>query len=130
MNIKFLLDENLPFALVEFLRNQGYEVEHLKQLGKGGIRNGEVYQVAAEKDAWILTRDSDFKSYHKFVTHPVKGIIVLTLSDTRTQKILNVVKHFLETQDDKLSSKRLIIIAEGEIKIYDVPELEVLVCKS
>lgn len=124
MNIKFILDENLPFALVEFLINKGYEAEHLKKLGKGGIRNGEVYKVAEEKDAWILTRDSDFKSYHKFVTHPVKGIIVLTLSDTRTQNLLNVVGQFLETQSEKLSSKRLIIIEEGEIKIYDDSEVK------
>jgi len=124
MNIKFLLDENMPFALVEFIRNKGYEAEHLKKLGKGGIKNGEVYKVAEEKDAWILTRDSDFKSYHKFVTHPIKGIIVLTLSDTRTQNLLNVVGQFLETQNDKLSSKRLIIIEEGEIKIYDDSEVK------
>ncbi|MEN8220502.1 MAG: DUF5615 family PIN-like protein [Pseudomonadota bacterium] len=124
MNIKFLLDENMPFALVEFLRNKGYEAEHLKKLGKGGIRNGEVYKVAEEKAAWILTIDSDFKSYHKFVTHPVKGIIVLTLSDTRTQNLLNVVGQFLETQYEKLSSKRLIIIDEGEIKIYDDSEVK------
>ncbi|KHD06143.1 hypothetical protein PN36_00920 [Candidatus Thiomargarita nelsonii] len=124
MNIKFILDENMPFALVEFLRNKGYEAEHLKKLGKGGIKNGEVYKVAEEKDAWILTRDSDFKSYHKFVTHPIKGIIVLTLSDTRTQNLLNVVGQFLETQNDKLSSKRLIFIEEGEIKIYDDSEVK------
>jgi len=124
MNIKFLLDENMPFALVEFLRNKGYEAEHLKKLGKGGIRNGEVYKVAEEKDAWILTRDSDFKSYHKFVTHPVKGIIVLTFSDTRTQNLLNVVGQFLETQYEKLSSKRLIFIEEGEIKIYEDSEVK------
>jgi predicted nuclease of predicted toxin-antitoxin system len=124
MNIKFLLDENMPFALIEFLRNKGYETEHIKQLGQGGIRNGEVYQVALEKDAWILTRDSDFKSYHKFVIHPIKGIIVITLSDTRTQNILNYVQQFLETQFEKLLSKHLIIIEEGEIKIYGDSEVK------
>jgi predicted nuclease of predicted toxin-antitoxin system len=118
MNINFLLDENMPFALVEFLINKGYFASHLKQLGKGGIRNGEVYQVAKEKEAWILTRDSDFKSYHKFVLHPIKGIIVMTLSDTRTQNILKYVQQFLETQSEKLSSKHLIIIEDSEIKIY------------
>ncbi len=89
MNIKFLLDENMPFALIEFLRNKGYKTEHLKKMGKSGIKNGEVYQVAKEQEAWILTRDSDFKNYHKFATHSIKGIIVLTLSDTRTQNIMN-----------------------------------------
>jgi hypothetical protein len=34
------------------------------------------------------------------------------------------VRQFLETQDEKLSSKRLIIIEEGEIKIYDAPEVK------
>jgi predicted nuclease of predicted toxin-antitoxin system len=79
MNITFILDENLPFALLEFLKSQGYDANHIKNMGKTGIKNGEVYQVAEENDAWILTRDSDFKSYHKFVTHNVRGIIVLTL---------------------------------------------------
>ena len=119
MKVKFLLDENLPFALIEFLRNKGYETEHLKTLGKGGIKNGEVYQVAEENSAWIITRDSDFKNYHKFVTYPIKGIIVLTLSDTRTKNILGVIGQLLDTQSDKLLSKHLIIIEEGRIKIYD-----------
>jgi predicted nuclease of predicted toxin-antitoxin system len=87
MNIEFRLDENMPFAFIEFLRNKGYKTEHLKKLGKSGIRNGEVYQVAEEKEAWILTRDSDFKSYHKFVTHSVEAI--------NTQIILNSFKNNL-----------------------------------
>ena len=32
MKVKFLLDENMHVALLEFLRNQGYETEHLKTL--------------------------------------------------------------------------------------------------
>ncbi len=119
MKVKFLLDENMPFALIEFLSNRGYETKHLKILGKGGIKNGEVYQVAQENQAWIMTRDSDFKNYHRFVIHPIKGIIVLTLSDTRTKNILNVVGQFLATQYEKLLSKHLIIIEDGGIKIYD-----------
>ncbi|MBC8233424.1 DUF5615 family PIN-like protein [bacterium] len=119
MNIRFLLDENMPFALGGFLRNKGYEANHLKKLGKVGIKNGEVYKVAEENNAWILTRDSDFKSYHKFITHNIRGIIVFTLSDTRTLNILNVMKRFLETQYEKLSSKHLIIIEDNKIIIYD-----------
>ncbi|MCP4348382.1 MAG: hypothetical protein GY795_23080 [Desulfobacterales bacterium] len=36
----------MPFAMPEFLRNRGYEAEHLKKLEKVGIKNGEVYKFA------------------------------------------------------------------------------------
>jgi predicted nuclease of predicted toxin-antitoxin system len=118
MITRFLLDENMPFALLEFLRNRGYEADHLKKLEKVGIRNGEVYKVAEQHGSWILTRDSDFRSWHKFVTNNVSGIIVFTLSDTTTRNILDMMRRFLKTYSEKLTSKHLIIIDDTTVKIY------------
>jgi len=42
MSIKFLLDENIPYALIDLLKQRGFDVQHLKKMGKEGIRNGEV----------------------------------------------------------------------------------------
>ena len=72
MNVKFLLDENMPFALTEFFKKKGYDAKHLKKIEKGGIKNGEVYKVAEEHDAWIVTRDSDFKNYRKFSEYNIR----------------------------------------------------------
>ncbi len=119
MSFKFLLDENMPFDLIECIRNKGYEANHLKIMEKGGIKNGEVYKIAQENDYWILTRDSDFKNYQKFIIYDVKGIIVLALSNTKTQNLISIMKRFLETQHDKLLSKHLIIIEDSNIKVYE-----------
>jgi len=119
MNVKFLLDENMPFALLDFLRNKNHEANHLKKLDKVGIKNGEVYKLAEHTESWILTRDSDFKSYHKFKMHYIKGIIIFSLSDTTTRNIINVINKFLNRHTDKLASKHLIIINDNEIKIYE-----------
>ena len=118
MNIKFLLDENMPYALLEFLLSKGYEADHLKKIEKIGIKNGEVYRLAEQSKSWILTRDSDFRSYQKFVSHTLRGIIVFTLSDTTTRNILNVMSRFLKSHCDKLMSKHLIIIDDDIVKIY------------
>ncbi|GJQ22921.1 MAG: DUF5615 family PIN-like protein [Planctomycetia bacterium] len=45
MSIKFLLDENIPYALIDLLESRGFTVMHLKRIGKGGIRNGEVLNL-------------------------------------------------------------------------------------
>ncbi len=118
MSIKFLLDENMPFALLEFLKNREYEAYHLKKLEKVGIKNGEVYKLAEGMGTWILTRDSDFRSYHKFITHNVRGIIVFMLSDTTTRNMLDVMNRFLKTHCEKLASKHLMIIDDDTVKIY------------
>jgi len=109
MNVSFLLDENMPFALLELLKNMGYEADHLKKLEKVGIKNGEVYRVAEQHGSWIMTRDSDFKSYHKFVTHNVRGVIVFTLTDTTTRNILDVMNRFLKKHCEKLASNAVIV---------------------
>jgi hypothetical protein len=38
MTIRFLLDENVPYALIGFLEKRGFSVEHLKKLQMGGSR--------------------------------------------------------------------------------------------
>jgi predicted nuclease of predicted toxin-antitoxin system len=118
-SIEFLLDENMPFALIEFLETKGFRIKHLKKIGKVGIKNGEVYKIAEKEHLWIITRDADFENYRKFVTYNVGGIIVFKLSDTRTPHLLNKMKQFLEKYQDKLGVKRLIVIEASEIKIYE-----------
>ena len=68
MNIKFLLDENIPYVLIKLLEKKGFSVAHLKKIGRGGIKNGEVYKLAEESKSWIITRDADFQNYYKFIS--------------------------------------------------------------
>lgn len=119
MSVRLLLDENMPFALLELLANEGCEADHLKKMEKAGIKNGEVYRVAEQDGFWILTRDSDFRSYHKFVTHNISGVMVFSLSDTTTRNILDVMRRFLKTHSGRLESKHLIIIDDNTVKIYE-----------
>ncbi len=118
MSIGFLLDENIPFALINFLEKRGYSVEHLKKTGRGGIRNGEVYKLAEESKMWIITRDADFQSYYKFVSHDIGGIILIKLTITKTGHLLKTMARFLDKYNDKLSEKHLIIVEDMVIRIY------------
>lgn len=118
MNIKFLLDENMPFTLIDFFEKKGFSVEHLKKIGMGGIKNGEVYKFAEEKEMWIVTRDADFQSYYKFISHNIKGIILIKLTITKTANLLQAMEAVLEGCKDKLSEKHLIIVEDETIRIY------------
>ena len=75
MNIKFLLDENIPYALIDLLEDKGFSARHLKKMGKQGIKNGEVYKLAEENKMRIVTRDADFQNFKRFSSHSIAGII-------------------------------------------------------
>ncbi|HLG30743.1 MAG TPA: DUF5615 family PIN-like protein [Candidatus Brocadiales bacterium] len=119
MSIKFLLDENIPYALIDFLENRGFQVQHLKKMGMTGIKNGEVYKLAEAGRIWIITRDADFQNYYKFIIHEIGGIILIKLTKTKTSHLLVAMKSFLDKHEDKLLKKRLIIMEDELLRIYD-----------
>jgi len=118
MNIKFLLDENIPYALIDLLERKGFLVEHLKKKGMGGIKNGEVYQLAEKNKMWIITRDADFQNYYKFISHDIGGVILIKLTITKTSYLLKTLDGFLDKYKDKLTEKHLIIVEDEVIRIY------------
>lgn len=118
MKIKFILDENIPFAFIKLLNKKGYETQHLKKIGKTGINNGEVYKIAEQEKSWIVTRDADFQNLQKYYSFDVAGIILFKLTSTKTENLLRVMERFLKNHSDDLGSKHLIIIEDKEIRKY------------
>ena len=74
MSTKFLLDENIPYALIDLLEKRGFLVDHLKRMEKTGIKNGEVYKLAEKGKMWIVTRDADFQNFRRFATYNISGM--------------------------------------------------------
>lgn len=69
---------------------------------------------------WIITRDADFQNIQKFNNYQVAGIILIKLTLSKTGSLLKTIKRFLDKYNDKLSEKRLIIIEDYEVRIYQL----------
>jgi predicted nuclease of predicted toxin-antitoxin system len=118
MKVKFLLDENLPFELIRLLKKKNYFVEHIKKIGKSGLKNGAVYSYAASKKMWIVTRDSDFQSVEKFNAHNISGVILFRINDTSTISLLTSMQKILKRFKNKFHIKRLIVVFDNGLQIY------------
>ena len=116
----FLLDENIPYSLITYLEKRGHTAYHVRKLGKSGIRNGEVYELAVSLSAWIVTRDKDFRNLLKFLSNNIPGIIVIE-SDTELTRsqIVQVFDRFLLAFEDRLNEKRLILIEGDQVRVLD-----------
>ena len=80
----FLVDENLPNSLSEELRDCGFEAENIRELDRKGDPDSEVFKVALENDAVLITRDLEFGSPEHYDTEKYEGLVIVRL-DTSVQ---------------------------------------------
>jgi predicted nuclease of predicted toxin-antitoxin system len=57
--VNFLADESADRQIVERLRLEGHSVWHVADMDPG-VSNGEVFNMANQKNAVLLTADKDF----------------------------------------------------------------------
>lgn len=75
--MRFLIDECVLGKTVRLLRDSGFKVTTIQELGKSSATNGTVIKTAFQEKAVIITNDLDFGNLilYPLGSHP--GIIVL-----------------------------------------------------
>lgn len=58
--MKFLVDAQLPPTLASWLREAGYDAEHVEDVGLLHASDGAIWAHALRNDSVIVTKDEDF----------------------------------------------------------------------
>jgi predicted nuclease of predicted toxin-antitoxin system len=58
--VKFLIDNQLPPALANFLIRKGHLAEHVFDIGLSEANDTEIYRHAAANSLIIVSKDEDF----------------------------------------------------------------------
>ena len=119
MNFSFLLDENMDYAVIDYLESKGFTVEHIKKIDKTGIKNGKVYQYAEEKQMWIITRDKDYQNLYRSSKSKETGIVYLKIKNTKRKFIINALDRLFSENVDFYTKKQLIIIDDERIEFIE-----------
>jgi predicted nuclease of predicted toxin-antitoxin system len=92
--IKFLIDADMPRSSSDVVRNLGFEVEDVRDIGMGSAKDNEIIEYAIKTNRIIITRDTDFGEVLRYPNHP--GAIILRLPFTfTTQEINKRLEEFL-----------------------------------
>lgn len=62
--MKFLIDQQLPPLLAEWLRQEGFEASHVRELGLSTASDAAIWKAAIRMDAVVVTKDEDFIRFH------------------------------------------------------------------
>ena len=117
--MQFLIDEDLPRATGDLLRQYGHEAVDIRDIGLRGSKDSRIATYAQKEELCLLTGDFGFSDIRKYPPKEYKGLVVLKLPGMATASyILNLLASFLK-QEDLLSQiqGKLAIVEMGRVRI-------------
>lgn len=109
-----MVDESTGPSVARWLRKQGHEVFSVYDQSRG-ITDEAVIQKA-NLEGWILvTNDKDFGEKVYRESHPHKGVILLRLSDERTETKIATLKQLLSSYGVRLPHN-FIVVTETTVR--------------
>lgn len=113
--VKFIVDESTGKAVVQLLRQLGYDVLAVSE-SMSQASDADILKRALENSRILITNDEDFGEliYRSGKAHA--GVILLRLSDERSANRVRVVRTVLEHHLGRLSGN-FVVASEKRLRV-------------
>ena len=113
--MRFLVDENLPAEVAEWLRDDGHDVLDVAASPRRGQSDAELWKCAAEETRIIVTRDLDY---------PLRGqdslppglILVRSAPRMQVSDLMALIQNGLTTAGLDNLTGRVTVIEPGRVR--------------
>jgi predicted nuclease of predicted toxin-antitoxin system len=105
--MRFLADMGISLKTVQYLKNRGHDIVHLRDEGLQRLSDDKIVLKAENEKRIILTCDLDFGTIMAFSGDIFPSIIIFRLSDFRPE---NINKHI-----DKILLESSKILEKGAV---------------
>jgi predicted nuclease of predicted toxin-antitoxin system len=115
MRIK--LDENLPQRLVPALAALNHDVDTVVGEGLQGREDEQLWPEVQASGRFLITKDLDFSDERRFPPGSHAGILVLRLSDDRSQTVAERLSAVFATESIETWSGCLVVVADHKVRV-------------
>lgn len=115
--MKIVLDESVSYGLAEVLRHEGHEIIAIAEAATAGNADEEVFELACEVKAVLITRDYHFTNNLRFPADKTSGIIYIRHGNLTSEEEIRMVEQFLSKHSSIEYSGRLATLYKNSVKI-------------
>lgn len=115
MNV--VLDESVSYGLAGILRNAGHTVLAIAESPTSGFPDDEVFNIAVENAAILITRDYHFTNAVRFDPTRTKGIIYIRRGNLTAAEEISLVQNFLSKHSSEYYAGKLVTLYKDSLKI-------------
>jgi len=115
--MRIVLDESVSYGLGEVLRHAGHEIIAIAEAATAGNAEGEVFKLASEFKAVLITRDYHFTNHLRFPADKTNGIIYIRHGNLTSEEEIQLVTTFLSKYPSADYNGRLATLYRNSVKI-------------
>jgi predicted nuclease of predicted toxin-antitoxin system len=120
--LRFLADVNVEKKLVDFLKNEGYDVLWIPDYDCS-IKDNELLDLANQEHRVLITNDKDFSELVFLQKKVSMGIILIRIKGQQVAKKLHSLRKLLKFHADKIEN-HFIVVSERRIRIRILEEIK------
>jgi predicted nuclease of predicted toxin-antitoxin system len=116
--MKFIIDEQLPLLLCDWVQAKGHDVVHILTLGGvASVSDSNVNILSMTEKRVVITKDEDFFNSYLFQKQPYK-LIYITTGNIKNRDLLNIFREKFDKLLELISEHDVIEINRTYIKIW------------
>jgi len=119
--MRFLADMGISQKSVDWLRNQGYDIVHLREQGLQCMTDEDIFIKAKNENRVILTMDLDFSRIVAASKTVLPSVIVFRLSDERSENVNRKLEELLKMCYENIKEGSIISVGENRIRVRHLP---------
>jgi len=122
--MRFLLDMNLPPVMADWLRSEGHDAVHVRDIGLAHLPDREVFARAAEDGRIVVTFDLDFGEIIGLARATGPGIVLLRLRLARQNYLRGRLRTAIAEAAEALQAGATVVVEDTRIRIRRLPPRE------
>src|SRR6516165_3905415 len=115
--MRLLLDMNLPPAMAEWLRAEGHDVVHVREIGFAQSPDRDVFERAAEDARIVVTFDLDFGEIAGLTGATPSGVVLLRLRLARKDYLRERLRAAIAEAPEALEAGATVVVEDTRIRI-------------
>ena len=119
--MRFLADAGISPKTVDFLRRNGHEAVHVREIGMQRAADQLLVEKAQAEDRILLTFDLDFGGILALGVIDRPSVVIFRLTDERADSVNRRLDGVLSEQAEALASGALILVEDARYRIRRLP---------
>lgn len=119
--IKMLLDQGLPRTAAGLLRERGWDVQHVSELGMSRAEDAAIIALARLEQRMVVTLDADFHALLAVSGAAGPSVLRIRMEGLKADQVASLIERVLALASDELNQGAMITLADGKVRIKLLP---------
>ena len=117
MVMRTKVDEDLPRATVQMLRDRGHEAVSVIEQGMGGWKDPVLWQAIQSEQRFLVTADKGFADIRSYPPGSHAGVLLLRPSEDGIRPVIELLERVLANYDLKALARTVTVVTPRGIRI-------------